>query len=181
MKNINKEIVMKLRRKEITKEYALEMLGVDSNSLEMELYELLEYSIQIQCSVNIELVLCFIAVCELEDDPYLDLLNELILCGWHRQHENVASALDEIRSPISVEFLYKAILLKHDCLAWDENFAFERKCVWALAKIGTLEAKEKLNQLKNCDNELISGWAKKRIQGLEQGGYDYLNNKNKEV
>ena len=181
MKDIDEGIIWELMIKSITKEVVLIKLNIDRSSLQIELYELLKYSIEKKHSRNIEFALYLVAIYELEYNPYLDLLNKLILCGWHRQHENVASALDEIRSPKSTKFLYKAILLKHDCLAWDENFAFERKCVWALAKIGTLEAKEKLNQLKNYDNELISGWAKKRIQGLEQGGYDYLNNKNKEV
>ena len=181
MIEINKEVILQLVTKKITKEVATEILDIDIDNITVELYKLLQYNIEKQYADNIPFILYLIIGYELKYDPYLDLLNKLILCDWHGQHENVAIALDEIRSPISVEFLYKAILLKHDCLAWDENFAFERKCVWALAKIGTLEAKEKLNQLKNCDNELISGWAKKRIQGLEQGGYDYLNNKNKEV
>src|SRR4051794_28076653 len=38
----------------------------------------------------------------------LDILNQLLVEGWHYRHEDIASALEELHDPSSVEPLYQA-------------------------------------------------------------------------
>lgn len=40
---------------------------------------------------------------------FTDILNELLLCDWHTQHENIVTLLQKISAECSVEPLYQAI------------------------------------------------------------------------
>ncbi len=81
----------------------------------------------------------------------------------HFRHEDIVNALQDIKDPRAVEELAEAALVSHEYLAYDEFFGLARKCTWALADIGTPEAKTKLVQLAASENPLIAGYAKKRL------------------
>ncbi len=91
------------------------------------------------------------------------LLCDLILDDWHTRHEDVALALEELRDPQSTDALARAALTNHAYLDYDENFGFARKCTWALARIGTLEAFQRLRELARCSNPTIAAYAIKRL------------------
>lgn len=61
---------------------------------------------------------------------------------WHERHEDIVRALQILRSPEAVGALERTTLSNHEYLANDNNYALARKCTWALADIGTVEAKE---------------------------------------
>lgn len=98
---------------------------------------------------------------------YAGALNNMLLLEWHFRHEDIVNALQEIKSPSSIEALYLTALKTYEYLDYDEDFALARKCTWALADIGTTEAKLKLSVLQKCDNQLISNFALKRLQGWD--------------
>lgn len=91
------------------------------------------------------------------------LLAELLLQPWHHEHENIAGALQDMRVPATADALAQAALTKHDYLAYDDSHAFARKCTWALADIGTPEARTHLEHLARADDPEIAAYAQKRL------------------
>jgi hypothetical protein len=91
------------------------------------------------------------------------LLCELLRTDWHFKHEDIASALQDIRDPSTVDVLYDAALKRHPYLDYDDAFALAVKCIWALHDIGTAAAKEKLVLLTQSDNEVIRRNASRRL------------------
>jgi hypothetical protein len=95
------------------------------------------------------------------------VLAELILVPWHHQHEDIAHALQQLRVPTTVDALAKAALVKYECLAYDDSHAFARKCTWALADIGTREARAHLERLARADDSEIAAYAQKRLDNWD--------------
>lgn len=93
----------------------------------------------------------------------LHILNQLLAEGWHYRHEDIALALEELHDPSSIEPLYRAALSRHEYLDYDDGYALARKCTWALYKIGTPEAFERLRDLSRGENLVIAGYARKRL------------------
>jgi crotonobetainyl-CoA:carnitine CoA-transferase CaiB-like acyl-CoA transferase len=98
----------------------------------------------------------------------LELLNSALLMAWHRRHEDVALALQELKDPSSVEALFAAASAKHAYMDYDEFFALARKCTWALADIGTPEARDCLARLAQDSDVVIVAYAQKRLDQWEQ-------------
>jgi hypothetical protein len=96
------------------------------------------------------------------------ILAEALLMPWHQRHEDVALALQRLREPVAVDALYEAALSEHAYLEYDEFFALARKCTWALADIGTAEAKRRLEDLASSKNTTISGYARRRLDMWEK-------------
>jgi len=92
------------------------------------------------------------------------LLNELLLCGWHKYHEDVASALQILKDPSSIDALFKAALTDWDYLNYDRAFALARKCCWALGDINTDEADQKLQILSKSDNATKAAAAREQLE-----------------
>ena len=53
-----------------------------------------------------------------------------------------------------------AVHLRPQYLEWDDNYAFEVKCIWALGYIKNSEAEEVLEQLSKESNAVLSQNAK---------------------
>lgn len=87
---------------------------------------------------------------------------------WHLRQEDVVGALQDLRSPSAVDVLERCAFSVHEHLAYDDNFGLARKCTWAIADIGTNEAREALRRIANCDNSTIAGYAKKRLDNWEK-------------
>ncbi len=98
----------------------------------------------------------------------IPLLIEVLSMNWHFRHEDVISALQELKPPQAVQALREAALVTHEYLDYDEFFGLARKCTWALADIGTPKAKDALFELTETDNEIIAGYAQKRLDRWEQ-------------
>ena len=103
----------------------------------------------------------------LESATFVPLLVELLGLPWHRQHEDVARLLQFLKDPRAIDALFAAAFARHEYLAYDEFFGLARKCTWALADIGTPEAKAKLVALTQVENPLIVGYAQKRLDQWE--------------
>jgi len=98
---------------------------------------------------------------------FVPALLTLISRRDHTCHEDVVSALQDLRDPRAVEALYDAALVDHEYLAYDEFFGLARKCTWALADIGTPEAHSRLQALAKHNNSQIAGYAKKRLENWD--------------
>ncbi len=91
------------------------------------------------------------------------LLGDLIAADWHEQHENLARLLQQAGDPSTVANLVVAAVARHPYLEFDDAFALARKCTWALADIGTVEARHALMRLTSNDNPTIAGYAQERL------------------
>ena len=94
---------------------------------------------------------------------HLDLLVQLASADWHREHEEVASALDRLRTPALLDALYYLTQWVPDYLDWDEDRGLARKAVWGLAKTPGPEAAAALRRLLDDPDEHVRSYAAKRL------------------
>lgn len=94
---------------------------------------------------------------------YVEVLSKLLVAPWHCMHENIASLLQGMKDPGSVDALYDAALAKFDYLDYDDTYALARKCIHALADIGTESSRAKLRRLAESDIPIIREKAKKYL------------------
>ena len=104
-----------------------------------------------------------------------DLLRELVpalveLLGkpWHNRHEDIVPVLQGLKDPRAVDVLYEEAHSEYEYLNYDDCFGLARKCTWALADIGTPEAKAKLQQLAQEENQFVAEYAQKRLDNWEK-------------
>jgi hypothetical protein len=109
--------------------------------------------------VEAALIVCFVFGITLD---HLQLLVLLASADWHRRHEDVASALDGLRTPGAVDALYHLTQCAPDYLAWDEDRGLARKAVWGLAKTPGPEAEQALRLLLDDPDEHVRAYAAKR-------------------
>ena len=93
----------------------------------------------------------------------VDSLIGLLRAPWHTRHEDVAFALECLRDARAIEALFDAATRKFPYLEYDQGHALARKCTWALAKIGTREAIERLQDLAHCGEGVVEAYARKRL------------------
>jgi hypothetical protein len=93
----------------------------------------------------------------------LDTLIQLSSEDWHHRHEDVISALDELRTPAAVPALYQATQWVPDYLDFDDTRALATKAIWALGNIPTPEAEEALRRLLDSDDEILRDGARAQL------------------
>ncbi|AFH95411.1 HEAT repeat domain-containing protein [Providencia stuartii] len=118
------------------------------------LYDELDVTIQNQDPDYLEDIITLYFIFEINHYP-ISKLNEILLVTWHYRHEDIASLLQDICSPESINYLYQAIQTKFNYLSFDDSHALAVKCIWALGDIGTQEALDKLEILSNSNNDII--------------------------
>jgi hypothetical protein len=94
---------------------------------------------------------------------HVSLFLTLASADWHHCHEDVASALQQLRPLNAVPVLEKLTMKEFDYLAYDEGRALARKCTWALADIGTTAAREALGRLTQFSDPQIASYAARRL------------------
>ncbi|MDB6067871.1 MAG: hypothetical protein JWR26_4079 [Pedosphaera sp.] len=95
---------------------------------------------------------------------FVPALVDILVQPSHRSHEDIVLALQELKDARAVDAIYDAALVQHDYLAYDEFSGLARKCTWALADIGTPEARTRLEMLAQHRSSQIAGYAKKRLE-----------------
>lgn len=98
---------------------------------------------------------------------YVGLLVELLLADWHMKHEDITLELQRLRSPLAVPALQLTATRKFTYLRYNDSQALARKCTWALADIGTNQAKAKLIELAASGDGGVSAYAQKRLDNWE--------------
>lgn len=101
-----------------------------------------------------------------ELEKFLDILNELLISDWHYKHEDITLLLQKISSDKSIKYLYDAIELHPEYLAWDDNYSFEVKCVRAIYYIGKEKSYSYLEKLCKHSNNVIREMAQRQIKKL---------------
>ena len=96
-----------------------------------------------------------------------ELLAEVLVENWHFRHEDVALAIQDLKCACAVEALERRASGNPDYLIWDENHALARKCTWALADIGTDDAKQALERLSKSVTSVVRDFAQKRLDNWQ--------------
>lgn len=167
--NLSKDLFLRYFGIQITQDELYVSIGVKNTEFEQFLLTEIVHAYKQEDAEMIEYLIftIFLAEEELNISSFLDILNKLILCKWHNRHEDIALLLQKIRASESVEYLYKAIFLKPAYLEWDDNYAFEKKCIHAIAKSGCREAVDKLRLLVTNKNEIIRLCAEQQLQKVQ--------------
>ena len=97
------------------------------------------------------------------DEEILLLLCVIFEADWHTRHEDLALSFQFIKNPITAKSLFKMALTILEYDKWNDNFPMQRKCTWALADIGTEEAKNYLHEIEKSPNKTIAYFATKRL------------------
>jgi hypothetical protein len=95
------------------------------------------------------------------------LLAQILLEDWHDLHEDIVFELGLIGDPRAIQSIAKAIHVPFASLVkWGNVPEFQRKCAYALARIGTNESRAALEtiasnadpQLREYGEEGLSKW-----------------------
>ena len=112
---------------------------------------------------DVEAALLIAGRCGLTED-LVPVLCDLLGAPWHTRHEDIAHYLQELRDARSVPALALAATTRLAYLAYDDSHALARKCSWALADIGTPEAREALDLLSRAADSEVAGYARRRLE-----------------
>lgn len=81
--------------------------------------------------------------------------------------EEIVTLLQKICSEKSIKYLYDAIELHPQYLEWDDNYAFEVKCVRAIYHIGKEKSFSYLEELCEHPNAVIREMAQRQLKKLQ--------------
>ena len=99
---------------------------------------------------------------------HLELLVQLASAYWHRRHEDVADALDHLRTPAAVDALYHLAWWVPDYLEGNDTRGLARKAIWGLGKTPGPEAEEALRLLLDEPDEIVRENAAKQLTRRNQ-------------
>lgn len=103
------------------------------------------------------------------DADVVPIFCRLLSCDWHQQHEDIVFELGQIGDARAVEPIFCALNTDFPYLAeWGNLKSFQRKCTWALADIGDMRAKTRLEELSRNSNEVLAGYATGRLDAWER-------------
>lgn len=156
------EVVLGVVRLE---DYA-DAMGVDPRADASVIPRLLREALAAHSADDVELVMILAFKAGLFAD-WAGVIGEALDADWHHSHEDLASALQDIRDPSSVPVLLRAAPKHHGYLDYDDAHALAVKCIWALHDIGTAEAASALEVLTHSATPIIADEALKRLHDLQ--------------
>jgi hypothetical protein len=115
---------------------------------------------QDELETNLALIVCFTFGFR---EDHLELVVQLASADWHRSHEDVATALDGLRTPGAVDALYHLAWWVPGYLDWDDTRGLARKAIWGLGKTPGLDAKQALIRLLEEPDEIIRKSASEQL------------------
>lgn len=105
------------------------------------------------------------AVASIKTRSAAPLLAKLLLADWHDSHEDIALELGLIGDPSTVDSIAKAIVIPLDYLVkWGNLGEFQRKCAFALARMGTAESHAALEALAQHPDAQLRKYAQEGLQ-----------------
>lgn len=156
--------ISKLMLGQVSKEQFLEINAIYDVAKTIEKGLLEAYQSQNADKVDEVVYLTF--VFEFFDERIVDVVNKLLVSDWHYKHEDIIWILQRISSYKSIEYLYDAIELRPKYLEWDDNYAFEVKCVRAIYYIGKEKSFSYLEKLCKHSNDIIKEMAQRQLKKI---------------
>lgn len=97
-----------------------------------------------------------------EGAPYLA---EALLADWHESHEDIVFELGLIGDPRTTESIAKAAVTPFQYMVeWDNLHEFQRKCAYALARIGSAESRVALEALAKQSDPYLRGYGEEGLR-----------------
>jgi len=105
-----------------------------------------------------------------KSSEFLDLLNELLINPNHRNHQQIAKALQDIASPTTIPFVRKALESNFDYLEYtcSESGVIAKWFSWLLSSIGNKDAINLIEEFSSSSNEGIRNEMLYRLRKLER-------------
>lgn len=160
-----KEIINEFYFNRISKEEFLKRYSVDFIKDKKHIFLSVKEAYENKKADELELALTLIIfdTSVINAEEFVELLCLLLKETWHHEHENIARALQGIKSPKSIDTLYQTALTKFDYLDYDDSIPLAIICIHALGDINTEYAKEKLRLLAESDVPIIKEKAEKQL------------------
>lgn len=93
------------------------------------------------------------------------LLARALLEEWHDCHEDIVLELGLVGSPHVAESIARAATMRFESLVqWGNLHEFQRKCAYALARIGTEESRLALEHLRQASDPELVKFAQEGLQ-----------------
>ena len=90
---------------------------------------------------------------------------------WHEAHEDIVFELGLIGDPCAIDYIAKAVVIPFAYLVeWGNLHEFQRKCAYALARIGTPESRRALEAMAHHSDPHLQEYGK---EGLEHWPLPY--------
>lgn len=158
-----------LENKKLPDRAFLKKCGVRYDMLSEDIISMFIQAIADKSSDDIEACLYIVFRFKCYSVSVAELINSIIMEDWHQSHEDMASYLQKLRLPSSVEPLYYVSKKKYQYLEYDDSLSLASKCIWALGAIGNGDAIDKLIQLSNDKDETIAEYAREQLirKGIE--------------
>jgi hypothetical protein len=153
MNQVQQELVFDLMFKRISREKFIELFFVGGDILEDYVCQQLEVALAVKDADGVE---CLLILGFIFESLYRcpDILSRLLVEDWHVCHEDIASALQELKYPGAVDNLFKAALAVYPYIG--SEYSLGVKCIHALHDVGTESAKEKLRVLARAENPVLA-------------------------
>ena len=100
---------------------------------------------------------------KLFNQAFAPLLKTMILEDWHREHEDMASVMQMLKDPSTVDALYRTALTRFPYLEYDQSHSLAVKCLWALKAINNRDASEKLKLLAQSEDKVVRETAERLL------------------
>jgi hypothetical protein len=95
------------------------------------------------------------------------ILAELLIQPWHHLHDSIARILENDKNEKTIEHLYLGCLYSCDNLDYQSDYCeFNRKCLYALAKIGTKESINYIKDVSKNGNDIVCNYAKSILKKM---------------
>jgi hypothetical protein len=100
---------------------------------------------------------------DLFSEEFAEILCKLVVADFHYRHEDIVSVLQTLEAPNIADSIYNAALLKLEYLGYSDTAPLAGKCIRALGRMGTAEAKGKIHLLANSECEVIKNYAMRQL------------------
>ena len=139
--------------------FCLAFFGKETVDIDL-VHSLLEKGIHNQNEAELDLLLMLLE--HFAITHHFDLiLAKLLIQPWHHLHDRIANILEFDKNEETIAYLYQGALYRCDHLDYESDYCeFNRKCLYALAKIGTTSAIDYIKKVSISNNSIISYHAK---------------------
>lgn len=103
---------------------------------------------------------------ELTELEEIEIEKKMFRLDWHNLHASLASNFQARKHPSTALFLYNSVI-NGEIPEFDYK-PVSRRCIWTLADIGTVEAKEYLKKISKLSDKILAGYAVKRLINWEK-------------
>lgn len=126
--------------------------------------DLLIIAISEQNEDDLDLLLCLFE--HFEITSYIDeIIAPLLILPWHHFHDRIAGILEIDKNEKTLGFLFKGATYTCDNLDYESDYCgFNRKCIYALLKIGSDKAIQCIKELTYCENEIVADIAQSIVK-----------------